>query len=83
MKKRRPGRPGAPPGVKGALAALLVASVLAQLAVEGEPPFAAAGWLGVPALFGFAAAVATILLARLFGALFGRPDDHYDGDGDG
>lgn len=83
MKERRPGRPGALLRVKGALAVLLVASVLAQLAVEGEPPFAAAEWFGVPALCGFAAAVATILLARLFGALFGRPDDHYDMDGDG
>jgi uncharacterized membrane protein YqhA len=74
-------RPGAARRVWIAFAVVLVASVLAQLFVAVEPHFAAEGWFGMPALFGFVACAAMVLFAKLVGTFLKRRDDYYDDGG--
>ena len=57
--------------------AVLATTVLAQLVVEVHPHFAAEGWFGFNALYGFLACAALILLAKGLGALIKRRDDYY------
>lgn len=57
--------------------AVLALAVIAQLAVEVHPHFAAEGWFGAHALYGFLACAALILIARGLGVLLKRRDDYY------
>jgi hypothetical protein len=57
--------------------AVLVATVLAQLAVEPHPHFAFEAFFGFNALYGFFACAALIVLAKGLGVLLKRKDDYY------
>jgi hypothetical protein len=57
--------------------AILVLTVLAQLAVEAQPHFAPEGWFGFNALYGFLACAALILIAKGLGVFLKRRDDYY------
>ena len=60
-----------------AFIAILVLTVLAQGAIESQPHFAAEGWFGFNALYGFLACAALILIAKGLGVLLKRRDDYY------
>ncbi len=57
--------------------AVLVLTVLAQLAVDAHPHFAAERLFGFNALYGFLACAALILVAKGLGLLLKRKDDYY------
>lgn len=57
---------------------VLAITVLLQSIVPIHGYFGADGWFGFAALFGFFSCVAMVLIARLVGALFKRPDNYYD-----
>jgi hypothetical protein len=57
--------------------AILVLTVVAQLAVEAHPHFALEGWFAFNALYGFLACAALILIAKGLGVLLKRRDDYY------
>ena len=58
--------------------AVLLATVLAQLAVQVHPHFAFERLFGFNALYGFLACAALILLAKGLGLILKRRDDYYD-----
>jgi hypothetical protein len=58
--------------------AVLAATVLAQLMVEGHPHFAFEGWFAFNAVYGFLACATLILVAKALGLLLKRKDDYYD-----
>lgn len=82
MKEHWLDRPGAGRRVWTAFAIVLIGSVLAQLFVAVEPHFAAEGWFGMPALFGFVACAAMVLFAKLVGVGLKRSDDYYEDRGE-
>ena len=57
--------------------AVLIATLLAQLAVEAHPHFAFEALFGFNALYGFFACAALILVAKGLGVLLKRDDDYY------
>jgi hypothetical protein len=57
--------------------AILVLTVIGQLAVEVHTHFAVEGWFGFNALYGFLACAALILIAKVLGAFLKRRDDYY------
>ena len=57
--------------------AVLVATLLAQLAIEAHPHFAPEGWFGFHAAYGFVACAALILVAKGLGVFLKRRDDYY------
>jgi len=57
--------------------AVLVLTVLAQLAVEAHPHFAVERLFGFNALYGFLACAVLILVAKGLGLLLKRKDDYY------
>lgn len=59
-------------------AAILAATVLAQLAAEIHPHFAMESLFGAYALYGFGACAALILLAKGLGVVLKRKDSYYD-----
>lgn len=61
-----------------AFIAVLVLTVLAQLAVEAHPHFAIERLFAFNALYGFLACAALILVAKALGLLLKRKDDYYD-----
>jgi hypothetical protein len=58
--------------------AVLVLTVLAEIAIERHPAIGFDGFFGFNAWFGFGACVAMVLLARLLGMALKRRDDFYD-----
>lgn len=60
-----------------AFIAVLALTAIAQLAVEVHPHFAAEGWFGFNALYGFLACAALILVAKGLGVFLKRRDDYY------
>lgn len=82
MKEHWLDRPGAARRVWIAFAVVLVVTLLAQLVVRVEPHFAAEGWFGMPALFGFLACAAMVLFAKLLGVALKRSDDYYEDRGE-
>lgn len=60
-------------------AAVLAATVAAELLVTIEPHFAIERVFGFNALYGFGACVAMILFAKGIGLLLKREDSYYDG----
>ncbi len=59
-------------------AAVLAATLVAQLAVDMHPHFGADGWFGFNAVYGFLSCVAMVLLAKVLGWVLKRPDTYYD-----
>jgi len=59
-------------------AAVLLASVLAQLAVHVHAEFGVGGRFGFYAVYGFLSCVAMVLFAKLLGTLLKRRDTYYD-----
>ncbi len=57
---------------------VLAAVVLAEPLVHRHALFGIEGIFGFHAWYGFAACVALVLLARLLGFVFKRPDTYYD-----
>jgi len=80
MRRHRLDRPAAAPIAWIALILLLVASVLAQFAADGEAHIEIERWPGGMALLAGLAVAAVVLAAALLGRLFGRGDDYYDDD---
>jgi hypothetical protein len=65
-------------------AAVLVATLLAQLAVTSHPHFPVERVFGFYAWFGFLACAAMIVIAKALGVVLKRRDDYYrDEDADG
>jgi hypothetical protein len=60
-----------------AFIAVLVATLLAQLAVPVHPHFAVERLFGFNAIYGFLACAALILIAKGLGVLLKRRDDYY------
>jgi hypothetical protein len=63
-------------------AAVLAATVVAQLFVGADAHFEVEGWFGFNAVYGFLACAAMVIGAKAIGWLLKRPDDYYQG-GDG
>ncbi|GBE42338.1 MAG TPA: hypothetical protein ENH05_08515 [Rhizobiales bacterium] len=59
--------------------AVLVATVLSDLAVEHKPKFGIDGTFGFAAWFGLLSCVALVAFAKALGAILKRPDTFYDG----
>jgi hypothetical protein len=59
-------------------AALLAASVLAELGAGIKGYFVLDDWFGFAAVFGFVTCVGMVLFARLLGAFLKRADHYYD-----
>lgn len=57
--------------------AILLLSVLAQLAIDAHPHFEAEWLFGAYAIYGFVACAALILIARTIGLFLKRPDSYY------
>ena len=57
--------------------AILLLSVLAQLAVDADAHFEVERLFGAYAIYGFVACAALILIARAIGLLLKRPDSYY------
>lgn len=62
--------------------AVLAATVLAELWIPGEPHFDIERLFAFPALFGFLACAAMILVAKALGLLLKRPENYYREHGD-
>ena len=60
--------------------AILVATVIAELAVQLHPHFGFDGWFGFHAWYGFLACAAMIVFAKGLGLLIKRPDRYYGDD---
>lgn len=60
-----------------AFIAVLVLTVLAELAIERHPAAGFDSLFGFNAWFGFGACVLLVLAARLLGLILKRPDDFY------
>jgi hypothetical protein len=58
--------------------AMLAILVFADVLVEHHAHFGIDGTFGFNAWFGFASCVALVLIARLLGRIFKRPDTYYD-----
>jgi uncharacterized membrane protein len=58
--------------------AILVLTVLAELAVESHPHFAVERLFGFNAVYGFFACAVLIVIAKALGFLLKRPDTYYD-----
>jgi hypothetical protein len=58
--------------------AILVLTVLAELAVESHPHFAVERLFGFYAFYGFFACAVLIVIAKALGFLLKRSDTHYD-----
>ena len=63
--------------LRQASVAILLLSVLAQLAIEPQPHFALERWFGFNAFCGLLACAALILIAKALGVLLRRRDDYY------
>ncbi|HSD44462.1 MAG TPA: hypothetical protein VLD36_21690 [Burkholderiales bacterium] len=63
-----------------AFIAILALTVVAELAIEAHPHFAAESLFGFNALYGFLACAALILVAKGIGLVLKRPDTYYDDD---
>jgi len=61
-----------------ATAILLGLSLLLESLVDKHPYFPIAGVFGFSVWFGLGVSLAAILLARIWGALFRRPEEFYD-----
>lgn len=61
-----------------AFGALLGVVFAADFLVKHQAYFGIDGIPGFKAVYGFAAIVALMVVARVLGALLQRPDDHYD-----
>jgi drug/metabolite transporter (DMT)-like permease len=61
-------------------ALILVATLVAQFAVDMHPHFGADGWFGFNAIYGFLTCVAMVLLAKALGWVLKRPDSYYDAE---
>lgn len=61
-----------------AFIAVLVLTLVAELAVESHPHFAVERVFGFNALYGFLACGALILVAKGIGIFLKRPDTYYD-----
>lgn len=57
--------------------AILLLSVLAQLAVDAHVHYEVEHLFGAYAIYGFVACAALILIARAIGLLLKRPDSYY------
>lgn len=57
---------------------ILVATVLADLAVEHHPMFGIDGTFGFGAWYGFASCAILIGIAKALGVFLKRPDSYYD-----
>lgn len=64
--------------MKAVFAAMLILTVLAELAIEAHPHFTVERLFGFNALYGFLACAALILLAKGVGLFVKRPDRYYD-----
>ena len=64
-------------------AAVLAATVFAELFVAHEPHFSVEGVFGFGAWYGFLACAGLILFAKGLGAFLKRPDTYYHRDGSG
>ena len=60
--------------------AVLVATVLAQLAIKVKGYFGVDGWFGFGAVFGFLSCLAMVLVAKGLGFVLKRDEDYYSGD---
>jgi hypothetical protein len=58
--------------------AILVLTLLAELAIKAHPHFAVEGLFGFSALYGFLACAALILIAKGLGLVLKRRDTYYD-----
>jgi hypothetical protein len=58
--------------------AILVLTVLAELAVESHPHFAVERLFGFYAVYGFFACAVLIVIAKALGFVLKRPDTYYD-----
>ena len=72
-------RPSAIRALWIAFAAILAATVAAEVFWHGHGFFLVDGTFAFNAWYGFAACVALMVLAKLLGILIRRPDDYYDG----
>lgn len=61
-------------------AAVLVATVMAELSIDHRAHFGIEGTLAFHAWYGFVACAALILIARLLGVFLKRPDTYYEED---
>ena len=59
-------------------AAVLVATVLMDLAIAHHPYFGLDGTFGFGAWFGFVSCAAMVIFAKALGAVLKRPDTYYD-----
>ncbi|GAA0569017.1 hypothetical protein [Caenispirillum bisanense] len=59
-------------------AVVLVALIVADPFVEGHPHFGVDGTFAFYAWFGFAAAVAVVIVAKVVGVFLQRTDSYYD-----
>jgi len=71
-------RPGTIRGLWIGFAVMLALTVLAQLVITVKGYFTVDGWIGFGAVFGFAACVAMVIVAKLLGMLLKRRDDYYE-----
>lgn len=59
--------------------AVLIVTVLFDLAIQRHPSFGIDGTFGFGAWFGFVSCVIFIVFSKALGALLKRPDTYYDG----
>ena len=62
-------------------AGVLALTVLAQLVIGIKGYFVLDGWFAFGAVFGFAACLAMVLVAKAMGVFLKRSDDYYDDGG--
>lgn len=62
--------------------AVLMLTVAAQLFIYVKGYFVVDGWFGFGAIYGFAACLVMVLVAKALGFVLKRNESYYDGDGD-
>jgi hypothetical protein len=70
-------RPGTIRRLWQAFVAVLMLTLLAELAIVAYPHFTVERWFGFNAFYGFLACAALILIAKGLGAFLKRRDDYY------
>jgi len=70
-------RPRTIRGLWWAFGAILLLTVLAQLGIHVKGYFKVDGWFGFGAVYGFSSCLVMVLVAKLLGWLFKRPEHYY------